>query len=437
MDSGNSGSMQSSSGGDEEYDSRPESLPAFLNASSQNFDPSLFSHHQPATIFDPSPALFHAFSQSQSITNPNSSMLNLDMVHSRGLRSEHSCTRLGINLPDSLSSSQSAPLGAQGSSQALPSSMQLRSVHDNGVRSSSPSDQTHGVARNPKKRTRASRRAPTTVLTTDTSNFRQMVQEFTGIPAPPFTGSSFTRRLDLFGPGSGLRSGHLEPIGSLYPLRPSAQKVHHQQTPLLSSSSPSFFNNDIVDGTNIASTSTTANNNNTITTATTSTFNPSSVNYQLSAHLGLHKQPQNLLNMQNQMLSIHPLLQPPAPPFQSLANVPGLGAKSQASFPLPSFEELGMGHGDGHVNAHLGGLTSHVTTEGMRLSSDGDQDHNLRSLDGNYGNMKRVNSCKLNYSSASSSGFHHDKVLENVSSRGAEGTVDSWICPSEFRVGDH
>jgi hypothetical protein len=82
-----------------------------------------------------------------------------------------------------------------------------------------------------------------------------------------------------------------------------------------------------VDGTNIASTSTTANNNNTITTATTSTFNPSSVNYQLSAHLGLHKQPQNLLNMQNQMLSIHPLLQPPAPPFQSLANVPGLGAK--------------------------------------------------------------------------------------------------------------
>jgi hypothetical protein len=140
--------------------------------------------------------------------------------------------------------------------------------------------------------------------------------------------------------------------------------------------------------------------------------------------------------MQNQMLSIHPLLQPPAPPFQPLANVPGLGAKSQASFPLPSFEELGMGHGDGD-DAHLGGLTSHVTTEGMRLSSDGGQDHNLRSLDGNYGNMKRVNSCKLNYSSASSSGFHHDKVLENVSSRGAEGTVDSWICPSEFRVGDH
>ncbi|KAF9682530.1 hypothetical protein SADUNF_Sadunf05G0118600 [Salix dunnii] len=441
MDSGNSGSMQSSSGGDEEYDSRPESLPVFLNASSQNFGPSFFSHQQPATMFDPSPALFHAFSQSPPITNPNSSMLNLDMVHSRGLRSDHSCTQLGINLPDSLSSSQSALLGAQGSSQSLLSSMQLRSVQDFGVRSSSPSDQAHGVARNPKKRTRASRRAPTTVLTTDTSNFRQMVQEFTGIPAPPFTGSPFTRRLDLFGPGSGSRSGHLETIGSLYRLRPSAQKVHHQQTSFLSSSSPSFFNNDTVDGTNIASTSTTANNNNTITTATTSTFNPGSVNYQLSAHLGLHKQSQDLLNMQNQILSIQPLLQPPAPPFQPLANVPGVGAKSQASFPLPSLEELGMGHrgrdGDGDVNAHLGRLTSHVTAEGMKLSSDGSQDHNLRSLDGNYGNMKRVNSCKLNYSSASSSGFHHDKVLENVSSRGAEGTVDSWICPSEFRVGEH
>ncbi|KAL0908572.1 hypothetical protein M5K25_023074 [Dendrobium thyrsiflorum] len=44
--------------------------------------------------------------------------------------------------------------------------------------------------RTSKKRSRASRRAPTTVLTTDTSNFRAMVQEFTGIPSPPFSSSS-------------------------------------------------------------------------------------------------------------------------------------------------------------------------------------------------------------------------------------------------------
>ncbi|KAL4332382.1 hypothetical protein GQ457_07G020610 [Hibiscus cannabinus] len=66
---------------------------------------------------------------------------------------------------------------------------------------------------NPRKRTRASRKAPTTVLTTDPVNFKAMVQEFTGIPAPPFsTSSSSSRRLDLFGSGSvGIRSSHLEP----------------------------------------------------------------------------------------------------------------------------------------------------------------------------------------------------------------------------------
>ncbi|KAL8256620.1 hypothetical protein R6Q59_031687 [Mikania micrantha] len=55
------------------------------------------------------------------------------------------------------------------------------------------------TTKTPKKRTRASRRAPTTVLTTDTTNFRQMVQEFTG-GITPFAGSSssqaFSRRSD-------------------------------------------------------------------------------------------------------------------------------------------------------------------------------------------------------------------------------------------------
>lgn len=454
MDSGNSSSMQSSSGGDEEYDSRAESLPAFLNPSSHFVPPSntsqpssLLSHQQQPTLLDPSPNLFHAFSHSSPNPNPNSSLLNLDVVRSRGLRSDQNCPDLVSSLPTGSSSSQSI-MGAQGSSQAPLSTMQLRSVHDNGARSSSPSDQTHVVARNPKKRTRASRRAPTTVLTTDTSNFRAMVQEFTGIPAPPFSGSPFSRRFDLFGTGSGLRSsGHLEPVGSFYPLRPSAQKVHQQSPFVSSSSSPSsssFLNNTMVDATNIASTTT--NNNNNMTTSisvATSTFNPSSIDYQLPSDLGLPKQPQNVINMQNQMLSFQSLIQP-LPLLPSL-NVSSLGAKSQASLPLPSLEELGMSHGQ--VNANLGGLPSQVTTEGMRLrtdnswrdgpvtgSNDGSQQGHLRSFDGNYGNLQRVNSCKVNYS-ASSSDFHHDKGLENVPSRG-EGTVDSWICPSEFRIGD-
>lgn len=47
-----------------------------------------------------------------------------------------------------------------------------------------------GTAKVGKKRSRASRRAPTTLLNTDTSNFRAMVQRFTGIPETPFGYSS-------------------------------------------------------------------------------------------------------------------------------------------------------------------------------------------------------------------------------------------------------
>ncbi|KAF5739729.1 putative protein TPRXL [Tripterygium wilfordii] len=232
MDSGNSGSLQSSSGGggggsDQEDDSRPFFNPlTHLGSTSSTVQhqqpPSFLLHHhhqhqQQPNFIDPSS--FHAFSQSLQ-PNPNP-LLHLDVIHSQPLRS------------DGLSHCED-PL----------SSMQLRSVHDSNVRSSAPSDQSNHnpVPRNPKKRARASRRAPTTVLTTDTSNFRAMVQEFTGIPAPPFTGTSYSRRLDLFGSvGSALRSGHLD--APLYPLRPSAHKV--QQSPLLSSPSSLMLNSNM------------------------------------------------------------------------------------------------------------------------------------------------------------------------------------------------
>lgn len=45
----------------------------------------------------------------------------------------------------------------------------------------------HGRVSKPiRRRTRASRRTPTTLLNTDTTNFRAMVQHFTGGPAAPF-----------------------------------------------------------------------------------------------------------------------------------------------------------------------------------------------------------------------------------------------------------
>ncbi|GLJ39866.1 hypothetical protein SUGI_0815270 [Cryptomeria japonica] len=64
-----------------------------------------------------------------------------------------------------------------------------------------------------KKRSRASRRAPTTLLSTDTSNFRAMVQQFTGIPESPFAlGRSFT-------PTSSLLSYNTHPPQRYSPLR--------------------------------------------------------------------------------------------------------------------------------------------------------------------------------------------------------------------------
>ncbi|XP_039053200.1 VQ motif-containing protein 22-like [Hibiscus syriacus] len=194
------------------------------------------------------------------------------------------------NLPGSSSSSQSQGLN-RGS---FPSSslVQTRPPHDtNGVRSST---------KNLKKRTRASRRAPTTVLATDPRNFRAMVQEFTGIPAPP----SYSPRLDLLGSGSGIRSGHLEQSGSVYPLRPSAKRVL-QPTPFASSSSSHLSLNNLL-------------------------LDPSDL-------------PQKMLNLENQS----PIL--PFQFFQDPHNMLGLGVKSHGSS-FPSLDELVLSHGQVDVN---------------------------------------------------------------------------------------
>lgn len=425
MDSGNSGSMQSSSG-DEDYDSRSESAaaaappPVFFNSSSNSINNFAgFQNQQPPTFFDmiPSSNYLQALSQSQSQPQQNSnrsSFLNLDLV---GSRSTRSCSLIRSSEPNCTDSSTVAHQGLfnYGSFSSTPSSSSMQQQSRLLV---NDQYQTNAVVKNPKKRTRTSRRAPTTVLTTDTSNFRAMVQEFTGIPSQPFSvGSPYSRRLDLFGSGSAIKSSgnihnHLEPMGGPlnYPLRPTTQKF---QPNLFSSPSSS---SSMIDAIAAA--------------ATTSTSHNTTSNYHLLSELGLNnnnnnsKEPQNTLNniMQLQNLNHHPVVS-----FQSILqhssplNSPSLtfGAnnKSQAShFGVPSFEDhdhhLAMSHHASHVG----------------LPNNQDQ---FRSFDGNFANSsQRVSSCKLNYS-ASSSDFHHEKNLENVSSRGTEGTVDSWICPSD------
>ncbi|EHA8592470.1 VQ motif-containing protein 22 [Cocos nucifera] len=63
------------------------------------------------------------------------------------------------------------------------------------IAGSSSSPTSHPVAiegrvgKSGRRRSRASRRAPTTLLNTDTTNFRAMVQQFTGIPSGPYSSS--------------------------------------------------------------------------------------------------------------------------------------------------------------------------------------------------------------------------------------------------------
>lgn len=439
MDSGNSGSMSSS--GDEEYESRTESIPSFINlnpsssssstsssthhfiASSES-NPSLLSHHH---LFDLSPSNY----LQPNSSNPNF-LLNLDS--STALRSRSSLR------PDHHQHHQPYQLGPPSSSStphhhhhhqsvlashhyaAGPSAIHLQQPETNpgALRSgtaaattttTTTTASTTSVVRSSKKRTRASRRAPTTVLTTDTSNFRAMVQEFTGIPAPPFSGSSlsFSRRLDLFGSGSaiGRSSGGASPLdGPLYPLRPSAQKP--QTSPFgniasSSSSSSPLFSNVMVDATNI---------------------NPSSLNFQPSSsdhhhHQGLmNKQPRNMLNMQNPGINIA---------FQSLPLHPN------------SLNMAGFGEKQGQ-GSHLAMCT---TTSALNHDQELNASYQRSGIDSNpvASDMWRVDgagsgdSCKLNYAAAAatnSAEFQTEKGMEiNVSNTRNEGTVDPWIFPSD------
>ncbi|KAH0694044.1 hypothetical protein KY285_021141 [Solanum tuberosum] len=453
MDSGNSGSIQSSSGGDEEYDdSRGESISTFLNNSNNNSlahfgsiashnnnsNPPFLSHQQNPnnTFFDTAASLFPQSSNPQFNTN--------DLIwSSRALRSDHNFNNFTSSAPSSTAAASGQlfhhhnqnPFSGSGSGSLQAMQQVQPSIEATNVVRASSSAQPD-VAKNPKKRTRASRRAPTTVLTTDTTNFRQMVQEFTGIPTAPFTGSPYTRRFDLFSTaGSGMRTGHLDSLGPLYPLRPSAQKV--QVSPFMSqlSSSPasssSLLSSSMIDALMPGNNSN--NNNSIVGVGTTST----STNFQLgSNHLGIQKQAQNLFNMQNQILSFNA--------GASIFNTKSTGGGS-STINVPSLDELGISH-EQQVSANLisgfqGGNNSNnnsqARNDGNNLSrlwrnnnnhDGGQENQRLRSFDGNNSNAGNYN--KLNSGNSSTSEFHPEinKGLENVCSTG-EGPVSSWTCP--------
>ncbi|XP_065014367.1 nuclear pore complex protein NUP62-like isoform X1 [Musa acuminata AAA Group] len=414
MDSANSSSLHSSSGGggDDEFDSRTGSFSAFFHSSTA-------TSASAASALRPAPP-------------PSSSYP----------RSHH--------FLDSLSSIDSTPL--------FPPSPAAMASHGVGfgVRVGPSSVQPLGqsnvaaaataLTRGSKKRSRASRRAPTTVLTTDTSNFRAMVQEFTGIPSPPFAASpssSFARaRLDLFHSATAFRScsDPPPPVSSFLFPRPFMQQVLSPS--LVPISSASSANASATISNAIAATSNTISNAH---STTSNSINPSSSNsYQLpSSVLGLASQNQHLLDPS---LSIQPLLQPssalglgsqshpllnPSLTFQSLLQ-PSLHAKSN----LPAMpadldtRPLTRGHA-GYALNELGLPTRLAASQGTHSvhaavsGQDGGRDRASPRpiLIGNYssGSHQRVSSNhKANYSRSSSSEFNAENVTDGVTAMRGE-----------------
>ncbi|GAU19093.1 hypothetical protein TSUD_79150 [Trifolium subterraneum] len=248
MDSVNtsrSGSMQSSTSCnheiDQKYDdSRAKSSisPNFLNNNNQ----------QPSTHVGPFTTMCHSlyFHTSQTTEQPLPN-INLDTMWSGTARSEPNKTgHITGLMPCSSSSSllQHQIMNNNYNNGSVHLATNCDHTRNDQARNNTSTNNTDVQVRNrnPKKRSRASRRAPTTVLTTDITNFRAMVQEFTGIPeSSPFITSShhFPRtRLDLFASSS--------PITSFPPynlLRPFAQKLNNQpHHPIPPPSSSSIHN---------------------------------------------------------------------------------------------------------------------------------------------------------------------------------------------------
>ncbi|KAG6485612.1 formin-like protein 6 [Zingiber officinale] len=217
MESTNSGSVQSSSSGDnEEYDAVVDS-PAPSSSSFLNLPPP--PPPPPATTPPASSSIFDSFSP------------YFTPFPFQPPPPEHAAAWSLSPPPPPPPLSTSAPSSTRGGP------------------TPPPVQPPAAAPRGPKKRTRASRRAPTTVINTETSNFRSMVQQFTGFPSPPFAGAAASPQfqspglqLDLFGSSPAAVPQFL--------LRPSAQKMI--PSPASSSASPSLFDH-IIARSNVAS----------------------------------------------------------------------------------------------------------------------------------------------------------------------------------------
>ncbi|GJN34146.1 hypothetical protein PR202_gb22789 [Eleusine coracana subsp. coracana] len=413
MDSGNSGSLQSSSGGDDEFDSR--------GGGGGGVDSSpLSALFRPAP--SPSSAAFSLYGL-QEFAPPQ-------QQQQAGLWSGSFTGAAGASSSSSPRVAGSADQGGARQQRQQQSETTSAATAHQG---SAPPPQQPAPPRGSRKRTRASRRAPTTVLTTDTSNFRAMVQEFTGIPSPPFAAapaaSALRTRFDhIFPPSSSLlrsaaaggdASASLPP----YLLRPFAQKIPSAFPPFTSSSSSS---------SPLASSSIGVANANAAPGAASgpSSSNPTAQadTFQLtsSALLRLQQDPSSYLSFQNLLDS--------QSSSHSIFGAAGGFAPPRMHDPAPSPSEF--------LSGNLGGLMA-GSSEGMHLHHPRSDVHQ-HGGDELSGVVASGGICKpINYSthaggaatSSSAAAASGDKPPDGGApgpARPARGEgLDPWICTSE------
>ncbi|XP_062190981.1 uncharacterized protein LOC133894826 [Phragmites australis] len=390
MDSGNSGSLQSSSGGDEEFDSRCGGDSSPLSA----------------LLRQPPPPSVAAFGSSfyglQGLARPP---------------------------PPPLSNWSTTPIPA-GAGASPPQSSSCHGVAASADQAAAAKPAVAPPLRGSRKRTRASRRAPTTVLTTDTSNFRAMVQEFTGIPSPPFAGASARSRFDHLFPSRSSAAAASPATFPPYLLRPFTQKLHTSPYPPFTSpftSSPAPANIAIAASTAASATP-------------SATAVASSDSYQLASAQS------TLLGMQDHSRRNYLSFQSP------------LGAEldGNAKYPAHPLFDRGLAPSAPrlHDPADFSGLTSHgimgsVGTTHMHQRNGGHGGDELSSLVGGA-SVTGTGSCKATYSPGAGSAARATQLLErntqSTSAAVAAATTttpvaataamrtqgaDSWICTSE------
>lgn len=413
MDSGNSGSVQSSSTGtgddDQEYESRGhDSISAFFNPTTYSTG-SFAGFENPQSLqlyslkFNPgsNSSSLDIFGQPQQVHNSCFGSLEIGPNNCAPISNSNSNSNGNNDGLDLVWPNKFGPLRSQSQDAHLHPVLGGGRHNNNNNNNqdlgaaggAQPSQQPtpgggppSGPGRNPKKRSRASRRAPTTVMTTDTSNFRQMVQEFTGIPAPPFSASGFpTRtRFDLFGFGGlGMSSIPRAGSGSSPPYRPFPQKM---------------LSNPLLMVPQAASTTTSASATNIISSTSTS---------------GSRSTTNNISNFQN-YFTFQSLLQPSSMIMDHPGSVHGTSTTTTTTATTTPR------NGGGGLRSRCETTTDQTSwaaalNQGLGLGRQGDHTH-----------------CSVSDGGGSYSGVINVTNSENNGGAlRAEGMLESWICSSD------